>query len=89
MNSKENLLSLRKDIDHVDKELVLLFGKRLRLSEQIAQVKADGNMAITDLHREQQVIDAALAASDESDRASVISFMQTLIALSKMRQEGK
>lgn len=89
MTHKEELDKLRKGIDGTDSEIVRLFQERMRISERIAEVKAEGNIAIADHGREQQVIDAALAAADGENRAETIALMRTLIALSKIRQTKK
>lgn len=89
MNSKEELQVLRKKIDALDAELVGLYGERMRASEEIARVKAAGNMAVVDEAREQQVLDRAVAAAGEVDRAGVMTLMRTLMAMSKIRQHEK
>lgn len=86
MNSRDKLINLRQDIDRVDKELVGLFEQRMKTSEQIAQVKAEGNIAVVDEAREQHVLDAAIAITDEANKPDTIAFMRTLMALSKIKQ---
>lgn len=89
MDSKEKLSLLRGEIDKVDKELVTLFGRRMKISEDIARVKAEGNIALVDSNREQQVIDAALSRADNENKPETVAFMRTLMALSKIRQTQK
>ncbi len=86
MNNKEKLEVLRQDIDSVDRELVTLFGKRMNAVKEIGRIKTEGNMAILDKDREQKVIEKALALADDELKAETISFMRTLMALSKMKQ---
>lgn len=86
MDSKDKLKELRRDIDKIDKEMVGLFGKRMRLSERVAAVKAEGNIAILDAARERRVIDAALSLAGEPDKPATAALMRTLMALSKLRQ---
>ncbi len=86
MNNKEKLEVLRREIDSVDQELVALFGKRMNSIKEIGRIKTAGNMAILDKDREQQVIERALAVTDEELKAETISLMRTLMALSKMKQ---
>lgn len=89
MDSKEALSALRKEIDDVDGELIALFQKRMGLSEQIADVKAGGNMAIVDEKREESVLAAAAARAGGQDTAAVTAFMRTLMALSKIKQNQR
>jgi len=89
MNTKEKLAALRQDVDALDKDLVALFEKRMAVSEKIGEVKAQGNMAILDVNREQQVLDAAMAQAEASNKLIVASFMRNLMALSKIRQREK
>lgn len=86
MNGKEKLLSLRGEIDKIDRELVGLFLKRMQICEEVAQAKADGNIALVDASREQQVIDAALSQAGEGNRTETASFIRTVIALAKIKQ---
>jgi chorismate mutase/prephenate dehydratase len=89
MGSKEQLLALRQDIDHIDQDLVQLFEQRMESCEQIAQVKAEGNIAIFDRVREEQVLAIASAAVQEKNKADAVALMRTLMALSRLRQHKK
>ncbi|MDR2356711.1 MAG: chorismate mutase [Oscillospiraceae bacterium] len=89
MTGKEELERLRGEIDGIDGKLVGLFNERMRVSEEIARVKERGNIAVTDLRREKNVIDAAVAASGEDNRAAAATLMRALISLSKKRQTEK
>ncbi|MDR0861961.1 MAG: chorismate mutase [Oscillospiraceae bacterium] len=86
MTAKEELQALRTQIDEVSAAIVRLFNERQRLSTEVARVKDAGNLAITDANREEQVVAAAVAASEPENRAAAISLTRTLIALSKLRQ---
>ncbi|MDR1616138.1 MAG: chorismate mutase [Syntrophomonadaceae bacterium] len=86
MEIKEKLESLRREIDIVDKQMQALFADRMKISESIAQVKAEGNLAIEDEVREQYVLNLARLAACEKNQAEMLAFMKTLIAFSKMKQ---
>ena len=86
MTSKEKLSTLRQEIDGIDAQLVQLFQDRMLISEKVAEVKAEGNIAIVDEHREQHILDQATKTAGKENKAAVISFMRTLIALSKIKQ---
>jgi len=89
MTSKEELQALRKNIDAVTADITRLFQERQRISTEIARVKEEGNIAITDEPREKQVIDAAMAAVSPENRVSAMSLTRTLFSLSKIRQNEK
>jgi chorismate mutase/prephenate dehydratase len=89
LTGKEELERLRGEIDGIDGRLVDLFNERMRVSEEIARAKERGNIAITDLRREQSVIDAAVSASGDSNKAAAATLMRALISLSKKRQIEK
>jgi chorismate mutase/prephenate dehydratase len=90
---REQIEALRREISAVDKELVSLFIKRMRLCEQIADVKASAGIAITDTAREGKVLESAAAtaiqenARDLTEEAA--AFMRALIDLSKRRQAAR
>lgn len=86
---KEKLAALRVRIDEVDRGLIELFQKRMQISEQVADVKSSANLSLTDEKREHQVIENAVSIADESNKSEVAAFMQSLIALSKIKQRYK
>jgi chorismate mutase/prephenate dehydratase len=88
MTPKEKLLSLRAEISGVTGEIITLFQSRQRISTEIARVKEQGNLAITDTSREADVIRDAAALADEDNRGETVALMRTLISLSKLRQNG-
>ncbi|MDR2615357.1 MAG: chorismate mutase, partial [Oscillospiraceae bacterium] len=83
---KEKLDDLRGRIDAVDTDLTRLFQERQRISNDIAKVKEEGNLAITDTGREERVIASALALADADKKAETAALVRTLISLSKLRQ---
>lgn len=54
---EESLEILRQKIDTIDRELVALLEKRMDTVTKIGQVKKEGNQAVYDEKREQQVLD--------------------------------
>jgi maltose O-acetyltransferase len=54
---EESLETLRQKIDTIDRELVALLEKRMDTVTKIGQVKKEGNHAVYDEKREQQVLD--------------------------------
>jgi len=86
MTYKEELEALRLEINGIDAEMIPLFAKRMAISDKVAAAKAQGNIALVDQSREQAVLDKAAAMVDEGERAEALSFMQTLMSFSKLRQ---
>ena len=89
MNSKEKLAALRAQLDEVDGAVIALLDQRMAISEEVAAAKAQGNIAVVDAAREQQVIERAQARAAQGNRAEAATLMQTLMALSKLRQQQK
>jgi len=89
MESRAELEVLRGNIDSIDTELVELFNKRMGISEQIAKVKAQGNIAVTDTSREEKIIAKALSGCREDMKSETQSLMRTIMAMSKLRQNDK
>lgn len=54
---EESLETLRQKIDTIDRELVALLEKRMDTVTKIGQVKKEGNQAVYDEKREEQVLD--------------------------------
>lgn len=52
-----DLQSLRKEIDRIDEALISLLQQRLALSKQVALVKRDGGLPVSDSQREAEIID--------------------------------
>lgn len=85
MDYKEELAKLRTQIDDVDRQLRGLFNSRMDISKKVAEMKMKGNLPITDERREAEVLAVAQEESLEN-KAETLSFMRTLIALSKIKQ---
>ncbi|MCL2488310.1 MAG: chorismate mutase [Oscillospiraceae bacterium] len=85
--ARDQLAVLRGQIDDIDRQLVDLFLRRMRVSDEIAGAKRRGGIGVTDRERERAVIEAARAGAGNRDRDFVAAFMQSLITLSKQRQE--
>ena len=89
MTHREQLQKLREEISALDQELIALFLRRMEISDQVAEVKRAGNIAVTDTEREKQVIDAAVQAAlgrgpEAGEEAE--AFMRAILELSKQRQ---
>jgi prephenate dehydratase/chorismate mutase len=89
MNTQAKIAELRKKINALDRELILLFLDRLALSDEIAAVKAAGNLAISDHGREKEVMAAALALAPASTKVEAGHYMRSIMAISKHRQHKR
>ncbi|MGI6731618.1 MAG: bifunctional chorismate mutase/prephenate dehydratase [Anaerovoracaceae bacterium] len=86
MGHKEELGVIRKQLDELDAQLITLFEKRMKLSEEVAEIKKRGNLALTDEGREGQVVERAVSLGDPQLKGEITLFMKSLMALSKLRQ---
>ncbi len=86
MLDKAKLSTLRFHIDGVDAALMPLFKKRMEYVREVAQLKADNNLAIKDEAREEAVVANAQQAAGEELRAEAALFMRSLMSLSRMYQ---
>jgi len=88
-NPKEQLSSIRTDIDGIDKELISLLERRMICSEKVAEIKLANNIAIMDEGREEQVLAQAKSNISEKYVADSQTFMRNLLSLSRLRQARK
>ena len=83
----QDLTSLRRDIDAIDRELVALFRRRMEVAEQVAAYKIANDLPVLDAQRERQVIAAKteLVQAPE-EKAELAKLYETLMSLSRARQ---
>jgi shikimate dehydrogenase len=56
VKNKEELGKLRKDIDLIDNNIVILIGKRFSIADKIGKIKKNHHLKIEDRKRENQVL---------------------------------
>lgn len=61
------LEKLRKEIDKIDENLVLLLGRRFDLVKKIALIKKKLNLPITDINRERQILERSKKINQNLD----------------------
>lgn len=84
MNSIEEL---RKDIEKIDREMIDLFEKRMRVSAKIAAYKKENNIPVLDKEREKALIDKNVAnLSDKEFAEYYIEFFAGMLDVSKKYQ---
>lgn len=86
MNCKEELIKVREKIDDIDAQLMQLFETRMRLSEDVAKIKGEGNISLVDEKRENEVVKAAVEKVELQSKGEAAVLMRSLMALSKIRQ---
>ena len=86
MDTKKKMDAVRKKVDTLDDELLLLFKKRMELSDEIADIKKEGNLSITDDRREQNVVERAVTLAGDVGKEETMIFMRSLMAISKLHQ---
>lgn len=79
---------LRNEIDCIDRQLVQLFEKRMKVSTEIAEYKLANNIPVLDAQREKIVINKNIAYLNDQTLDTYISdFSKHLMELSRRRQQ--
>ena len=86
MDHRNEINRVRDELDRIDTELLQGFQQRMELVDQIADFKRKGNIAISDPNREQEIVDRSVEQGRPDYRGEVITFVRTLMGLSKFRQ---
>lgn len=82
------LEEIRKELDEIDSKIVMLYEKRLMLSESIAACKHMSGLNIYDPKREVIKINQVVASVvDENDEDGVRELYELLMKHSKIRQQ--
>lgn len=85
----KELQELRQELDQLDREMVVLFERRMALSRQVAQYKLKRGLPVLDASREAQVLDSRAAMlSDASLAPALRKLFETVMALSRDEQEA-
>ncbi len=78
---------LREEIDKVDREIVELFSKRMRICEDIGKYKIEKGLQVLDVSREVDKLQAVRDIVDEGLEDEVEELFKTLMTLSRRRQQ--
>ncbi|CAL4323744.1 Bifunctional chorismate mutase/prephenate dehydratase [Buchnera aphidicola (Neophyllaphis podocarpi)] len=70
MISDNSLIFLRKKINTIDEEILLLLHKRKKIAIEIAKIKIDRNKPIRDIKREKELINKLIKIGDKKDLES-------------------
>ena len=82
----KDMESARKEIDSLDKELVNIFEKRMKLCAEIAEYKSKNEIPVYDASREAAVIEKSSVIGNESIRRYCAEFLKNNMELSKRYQ---
>lgn len=86
----EDLGSLRKKIDKIDKEMVKLFQERMGLACKVAEYKKNNSIEILNAEREEQVIEKQLDnLEDKSIEEETEAFLRNVMSISRSLQRKK
>ena len=80
----KNIVTIRKKIDTIDENLVILLKDRIELCKRIGKIKKESGLAVKDLRREDAVYVHIMAKALESglDPQRVEAIFRQIIALS-------
>lgn len=80
----ENLLELRNEIDAIDKEIVGLFQKRMKISSEVAEYKISTGKKVFDRAREEEKIRAVTELADNDfNRHGIEELFQQIMSMSR------
>ena len=81
-----DLQECRKEIDRIDTEMLQLFTERMKVSENVAEYKAENNMPVYDAARERQKLINVASSVPEEYSNYAVSLYAHIMELSRARQ---
>ena len=81
-----DLKELRVELDHIDREMVSLFERRMRVCEDVARYKIENNLPVLDASRERQKLQSVEAQLPEDLQEYGVSLYDLLMELSRSSQ---
>ena len=81
-----DLKDLRVELDHIDREMVSLFEKRMRVCEDVARYKIENNLPVLDASRERQKLQSVADQLPEDLQEYGVSLYDLLMELSRSSQ---
>jgi chorismate mutase len=73
----EGLTELRRQIDRIDDELLMILAKRMRVSREIGQYKKEHHMPVLQTHRYDEILDKRI--SQANDLGMSTAFMKEVL----------
>ena len=82
-----DLPEIREKIDHIDSELLRLFGERLDLATEVARAKQATGKAIFDPAREREKLRSLVSRAPREREPEVIALFSLLMSMNKVEQQ--
>ncbi len=82
----DQITSLRKEIDEIDRQIAVLLVKRLTVAKKIGEMKKKNRGEKTDNKREQEVFENIKKNVSDELVSSIQTIYQTIISVSKKMQ---
>lgn len=83
----EDLLRLREQIDGIDAEIVSLYEKRMKISEQVAEYKIETGKKVFDKQREEEKLAVLKSlAGNDFNRHGITELFEQIMSASRKRQ---
>ena len=82
----DDLQTLRRDIDAIDRQLVELFRQRMDVTLRVGEYKRAQGIPVLDQERERQVLQNKGELAGDELRPAVVTLYQTIMALSRRQQ---
>ena len=84
----KNINEIRKEINNIDKDMAILFQKRMELVNLVIEYKKINNLPIYDPKREEELIDKNLKCIDnENIKQYYLDFIKEIMNISKKYQD--
>lgn len=80
-----SLDEIRKEIDHIDKELIRLFCQRMECSKKVAENKSQNNIPILNVKREKEILNHVFTEAGEYSESTRLLY-STILELSRALQ---
>lgn len=90
MGIDPKLVKLRKQLDHIDEQIIKLFGERRKIIQTVAQFKRETGGEVYDPKREEQIFERVrLIAKDQKlDPSAIEQIFRSLITYFR-EEEGR
>lgn len=82
-----DLLTLRGQIDEIDKEIVSLYERRMKISEQVAEYKIETGKKVFDRQREKEKLTVLKSLADNDfNRHGIVELFEQIMSMSRKLQ---
>jgi len=89
MENKETLLDIRDQLDIIDRDITMLYKKRMDLCARVAEIKINSGKAVFDPSREQQKLDSVASYMDSDfDKKAIKELYRQMMTISRRLQFG-